>query len=198
MKTEAKKSSADMEKAAIDLYRLALLLTGRRDISIDIASDVAASQDSANPFFADWMRGWQRRLVIARALTAIHDELADSARRTKQARINGSAPALRNWSLGPDTTKDDLERALLAIELFPRATLLLLVFEGVRIADAATLLDADPGLLKKAQAIGLRELTANLAATRASAASAPPQRKCVRRLTEAPKKLFNLMRTAAV
>jgi DNA-directed RNA polymerase specialized sigma24 family protein len=39
---------------------------------------------------------------------------------------------------------------------------ILLVLEGVPIADAATLLDADVSLVKKAQAIGLRELTAKL------------------------------------
>jgi hypothetical protein len=162
MKAEAAKNTADIEKAAVDLYWLAFLLTGRGDISIDIAADAAASQDYANPFFADWMGGWQRRLVIAKALTAIHHELADSARRTEIApAANSKMP--RNWSLSPDTTKADLEPALLAIDLFPRATLLLLVFEGLRIPDTATLLDADPDLLKKAQAIGLRELTANLA-----------------------------------
>ena len=197
MNTEAAKNTTEIKKATVDLYWLAFLLTGQRDISIDIAADAATSQEGANPFFADWMRDWQRRLVIAKALTAIHDELADSARRTEMARDNSGTP--RNWSLSPDTTKADLERALLAIDLFPRATLLLLIFEGVRITDAATLLDAGPDLLKKAQAIGLRELTANLAATKASAVSAPPQRKCdVRRLAKAPKKFLDSMRTAIV
>jgi hypothetical protein len=191
MKTETAENPAD-------LYWLAFLLTGREDVSIDIAADAATSEDDLNPFFADWMRGWQRRLVIGKALTEIHDQLADSARRTEIARVDSSGMP-RNWSLSPDTTKADLERALLAIDLFPRAAVLLLVFEGVRIADAATLLDADPGLLKKAEAIGLRELTANLAATNASAVSAPPRGKCgFRRLAEAPKKLFGSMRTAAV
>jgi DNA-directed RNA polymerase specialized sigma24 family protein len=114
--------------------------------------------------------------VIAKALTAIHGELADSARRTEIAQASRSGTP-RNWSLSPYTTKADLERALLAIDPFPRATLLLLAFEGVRIADAATLLDADPDLLKKTQAIGLRELRANLAATNTDAVSAPPELK---------------------
>ncbi len=171
----------NIEKATVDLYWLAFLLTGQPDISIDIAAE-AASQSSANPFFADWMRGWQRRLVIAKALTAIHDELADSARRTEIA-PGGHSGMPRNWSLGPDATKADLERALLAIDLFPRAALLLLVFEGLRIADAVPLLDANPDLLKKAQAIGLRELTANLAATKPAA--------------EGTKSFFDSMRTLA-
>jgi DNA-directed RNA polymerase specialized sigma24 family protein len=198
MKTEAEKNAADIKKAAVDLYWLAFLLTGSRDVSIDIAADAAAAWDYANPFFEDWMRDWQRRLVIAKALTAVHDELADSARRSKTAHAGDSGTS-RNWSLGPNTTKADLERALLAIDLFPRAVLLLLVFEGLRIADAAILLDADPDLLKKAQVIGLRELTANLAAPKASGVSTPPGRKCeFRRLAAAPKKFFDSMRTAAI
>lgn len=187
----------NIENAATDLYWLAFLLTGRRDISIDIAAEVAASEDDTNFFFADWMRGWQRRLVVGKALTAIHGELTESARRTQQGRINAADMPPRNWSLSPDTTKAELERALLAVDLFPRAALLLLVFEGVRIADAETLLDANPELLRKAQAIGLRELTARLAATRDSAA--PAQRASgVNRLAGAPRKFFESMRTVAV
>jgi DNA-directed RNA polymerase specialized sigma24 family protein len=164
---ETAKNTEDIRKDAADLYWLAFLLTERQDLSIEIASDTAVSGDYTSPFFADWMRAWQRRLVIARALTAIHDELADSAYRTQIARVTGSARGSatpeRNWSLSPDTTKAEVQRALLSIDLFPRAALLLLVFEGIRMADAATLLDADPALIRKAQAIGLGELTANLA-----------------------------------
>jgi DNA-directed RNA polymerase specialized sigma24 family protein len=156
-----------------DLYWLAHLLTGSEDVSVDIAADTVVS-DQGSPIFADWMRSWQRRLVIGRALTAIHGELADSARRTQLARVNNWAAPRGNWSLNPDTTKADLEQAMLSIDLFPRAAVLLLVFEGIRMADAAVLLGADPALIRKAQAIGLRELTANLAHEQ---------------VTEAPKKL---------
>jgi DNA-directed RNA polymerase specialized sigma24 family protein len=159
---ETAKDTEDIRTDAAHLYWLAFLLTELQDLSIDIASDAVVPEDDASPFFADWMRGWQRRLVIGRALTAIHDELADSARRTQQAG-GGSASPPRNWSLSPGTTKADLEQALLSIDLFPRAALLLLVFEGMHMPDAVILLDADPALIRKAQAIGLRELTANLA-----------------------------------
>lgn len=189
----------NIEKAGPDLYWLAFLLTGHPDISIEIAADAVASEDYANPFFADWMHGWQRRLVIEKALTAIHHELADSARRMEWRRFNNSATPPPKWSISPNTTKADLERALLAIDLFPRAVLLLLVFEGLRIADATTLLDAGPDLLKEAQAVGLRELTANLTGANTSAVSAPPQRKCdVKRLAEGPKRFFEAMRTVAI
>jgi hypothetical protein len=43
---------------------------------------------------------------------------------------------------------------------------LLLVFERTQLADAATLMDADANLVRKAQAIGLGELTIHLAGSR--------------------------------
>jgi DNA-directed RNA polymerase specialized sigma24 family protein len=202
---ETAKNTEDIRKDAADLYWLAFLLTERQDLSIEIASDTAVSRDYASPFFADWMRGWQRRLVIGRALTAIHNELAGSARRTQLARVHclsgglaggssvGSAAPQRNWSLSPDATKADLQQALLSIDLFPRAALLLLVFEGIRMADAAILLDADPALIRKAQAIGLRELTANLADK-----NSPANQRGNKPVAEVPKKLSSWLRTTAV
>jgi DNA-directed RNA polymerase specialized sigma24 family protein len=192
MTTETAKNTDDSRKHVTDLYWLAFLLTERQDLSIEIASDSAVTEDHSSPFFADWMRGWQRRLVIGRAITAIRDELADSARRTQLARVNGPAAAPRNWSLSPDTTKAELQEALLSIDLFPRAVLLLLVFEGIRMADAATLLDADPALIRKAQAIGLRELTANLAGM-----NSPEGQRRNKPATAAPKKLCSWLRITA-
>jgi hypothetical protein len=70
-------------KLGSEFYRLAFLLTGSPDISIDIAVDTAISQIDGQPFFAAWMRARSRRNVIAKALAAIHNELAESARRTQ-------------------------------------------------------------------------------------------------------------------
>jgi DNA-directed RNA polymerase specialized sigma24 family protein len=173
---ETARNIGDVGKDAADLYRLAFLLTGRQELSIEVAADTAVSADYATRFFTDWMRGWQRRLVLGRALTAIHDELADSARRTQLAADRNMDPLPRNWSLGRDTKNADVEQALLAIDPFPRAALLLLVFEGIRMADAATLLDAEPTLIRKAQAIGLCQLTANLAGR--SITEAPRKNRC--------------------
>jgi DNA-directed RNA polymerase specialized sigma24 family protein len=189
---ETAKYTEDMRKDAADLYWLAFLLTERQDLSIDIAADTVVSEDNASSFFGEWMRGWQRRLVIGRALTAIHKELADSARRTELAHVHGST-APHNWSLSPDTTKTELQHALLSIDLFPRAALLLLVFEGMRMADAVTLLNADHALIRKAQAIGLGELTANLADQ-----NSPQDRRGNKVVTAEPKKLCSWLRIVAV
>ena len=155
------------KRSAADLYWLAFLFTGRRDISIDIAADGAVAMATANPFFADWMKAWSRRIVIAKALAASRDELVKSARRTKLAGVPFcERPVAR--PLSPETSKADLEEALLEIEAFPRAAVILLILERVPIADAVTLLDADESLVRKAQAVGLRELTAKLGQKRDS------------------------------
>lgn len=136
---------------AADLYWLAFLLTGRHYFSFGVASGASVSQ------------AWSRRIVIAKALALIRAEFAESARWTELAsepKVVLPAPA---WSLSPDTTKKQIEEALLAIDVFPRAAVIVSIFEGIRIAHAATILDVDSALVGKGRAIGLRELTANLA-----------------------------------
>jgi len=195
--TKNTKNKKDIKKDATDLYWLAFLLTEHQDLRIDSAADTAVSRDYAIPFFAEWMRGWQRRLVIGRALTAIHDELANSARRTQLARANGSAAPQRNWSLSPDTTKADLQQALLSIDLFPRAASPLLVFEGMRMADAAIPLDADPPLIPQRSARRRRSGCANSLPTSParirSRTNAGTERSLKRRM-----KLCSWLRTTAV
>src|SRR5215469_14752305 len=149
-------------KNATDLYWLAYLLTGREEISIDIVADTAASDPEEKPFFAGWMEAWARRIVIAKALAAIREELTESRRRMEHARADRS-PLPRNWSLSPNASKAQIEKALLSIDVFPRAAVILSVFERVHLPDAATLLDADANLVCKPQAIGLRQFAANLA-----------------------------------
>jgi DNA-directed RNA polymerase specialized sigma24 family protein len=147
------------------LYWLAFLLTGDREESVDVTTEALESSDS-NPFFSAWMLAWSRKVVIAKALTAIREELAASARRIAAAhapRCGSRAP--RDWSLTAAATKLELERALLAIEAFPRCVLLLMQFEGLSIDDAMVLLDADRDLVHKAQVFALQELTRNLAGT---------------------------------
>lgn len=152
-----------IRKRVAALHGLAYLLTGRRDLAIEIAVEAAVMEDAENPYFAGWMWGWARNIVLAKALAAMRGELVESAGRIALARTKRGLLASRDWSLGTDTTRTDLERALLAIDVFPRAAVLLLTFERVPMAEASALLDADADLIRKAQAIGLRELTANLA-----------------------------------
>jgi DNA-directed RNA polymerase specialized sigma24 family protein len=151
------------------LYWLAFLLTGNRETSMD-ATVEALESSKANPFFFAWMVAWSRKVVIAKALAAIRQELAASATRIAEVRSPRCAQSMpRNWALQPGATKLELERALLAIDAFPRCVLLLLLFEGLSIDDATVLLDVDRDLIRKAQVFALEELTRNLADVREAA-----------------------------
>ncbi len=150
------------ERAA-DLYWLAFLLMGDREAGVDVTLEALDFGYGANPSFSTWMLAWSRRVVIAKALAVIRDELATSARRTASKRAEKSTLPPRNWAPDQDATKVVLERALLAIDVFPRCALLMSVFEGMSVEDAAILLDSDRDLVRKAQLTGLRALTHNLA-----------------------------------
>jgi len=154
-------------------YWLAFLLTGNPGLSVDVTLEAVASQDDANPFFSAWMLAWSRRVFIAKALAGIRSELARSARRTASRRAEKAVLPPRNWTLDQDTMKVQLESALRAIDVFPRCALLLSVFEGVSPEDVAILLNSERDLVRKAQMIGLRELTRNLAGIQVWASTAP-------------------------
>ena len=149
---------------AAALYRLAFLLTGDRARSLDVALETIDSSDCPNSFFSDWLLAWSQRLVIAKALAGMRDDLAASARRTATVSTEKFALPPRDKLLDPDAdgTERQVETALLAIDVFPRSALLLTMFEGMSAEDAAILLDADRDLVRKARIVGLQELTRNL------------------------------------
>jgi DNA-directed RNA polymerase specialized sigma24 family protein len=150
-------------ESGADLYWLAYLLTGDRGPSLDLALEALVPPDDGSTFFSTWMLAWSRRMFIAKALGAIRGELAESARRTAFRRGGRVTLPPRNWTLDGETTKTQLEKAILAIDVFPRCVVVLSVFEGVLLQDVATLVDSDLDLVVKARAIGVRELTRDLA-----------------------------------
>lgn len=108
-----------MQSQAASLYRLAWLLTGKREISVDATLETLDTETDPDSF-AEWMRAWSRRVVIAKVLTAVRGELAASARRTASMRLRNPALPPGSANLGDQTTPVQLERALLAIDMFPR------------------------------------------------------------------------------
>src|SRR5215813_4728096 len=142
-------------QSVASLHWLATLLTGHREIAADVT--VEAISSGGDP------QAVSRKGFIAKALAAVREDLAASARRTALKRDEDSAPPPKSWTLDRETTKSDLERALLSVEMFPRAAALLLLFERVPLNDAAILLDSEPGLVRNASAAGARDLTINLA-----------------------------------
>ena len=157
------KEIEQMHNRAIDHYRLGLVLTGEREISVDATQEALGPASNPNSSFAEWMSAWARRLVIAKALAAIRGKLAESARRTVSLRLRNQKIPPRNACLGGELpTAVQLERALLAIDVFPRCALVLTVFERISVEDAAVLLDATVELLRKARTFALTQLLANL------------------------------------
>jgi hypothetical protein len=151
-----------VKRNVADLHWLATLLTGSRETAAPVTFQLEPA-DNANPFFSTWMHVWSRRNVIARALAAVREDLARSARWTAAQHAEKREFPPQSWTLEQETTKSDLERALLPIDVFPRAAVLLLLFERVPLKDTAILLDSGPELVRKALAAGARDLTINLA-----------------------------------
>ena len=123
------------------------------------ALDTASDPDWS---FAQWMSAWSRRVVIAKALTGIRAELAESARRTASLRLRNQELPPGIARLGDGPTPVQLERALLAIDVFPRCALVLTVFEGISIVDTAVLLDTTEEFVRKARTFALTQMLANL------------------------------------
>jgi len=142
-----------MHSQAASHYRLAWLLTGERALS---------ARSNPKWSFTEWMSAWSRRVTIARVLTGIRGELAESARRTAATRIKNQAFRPGSVRPGDGITAIQLECALQTIDVFPRWSLVLTVFEGISVEDAAVLLDATADLVRKARTLGLRQLVDNL------------------------------------
>jgi DNA-directed RNA polymerase specialized sigma24 family protein len=114
---------------AADLHRLATLITGRREIASNVTTEALARADDRDASFSTWMRAWSRRVVIAEALAAVREDVSASARRTTLQGAEKHAAPPPPWVLDEGTSKSDLEQALLPIDVFPKAAVLLLVSE---------------------------------------------------------------------
>jgi len=157
---------ARVDSRLADVYWLAFLLTGDHDASVEAAVDAVDLRAGAQPFFSTWVLRWSRKISISKALAAVRDDLHASAQRTEARLAGDRAPKLRNRSLSDAATKVDLERTLLAMDVFPRCVLVLSILEGLPVEDVAILLDADRGLVEKALASALDEFTRRLSSTR--------------------------------
>ena len=147
----------------VDLYWLGYLLTGDRERAVRTVIEVLDLHDAANPFFQSWMVQWSRKIFISKVIGRMVPETGPSALRTQLKRLQASTKGLGQPNLGPGAGKAELERALLAIEPFPRCAVVLSVFEKLAIPDVATLLNSDCESVKTATAIGLIQLSRNLA-----------------------------------
>ena len=153
------------EDHAAELHWLAYLVTGSHDRGVRAFTKALEFEDNGTPAMADFLPSWSRHLVIDASLETIRPQLRESAWRTNRAPDPDPATVV---ALRPPAqmTTPEFERALLAIDLFPRCALLLTVFEKLSLEDAALLLDADEALVRKARNQGLLELAAAIAGRR--------------------------------
>jgi len=148
-----------------DLYWLGYLLTGDHERTAGILIEDLEMADAANPFFEGWMVRWSRKIFIAKVLGSVKPEVNPSQLRDRLRRLQRETrEGLRR--IEDAAGKADLERAVLAIDPFPRCALLLCVFEKLAVADVATLLNSDRESVRTAASIGLTELARNLAEDR--------------------------------
>jgi DNA-directed RNA polymerase specialized sigma24 family protein len=98
------------------------------------------------------------------ALSTIRRQLRESELRTRPATKSELAGLARAASVDrAGFTKQELEDALLAMDVFVRCAVILTVFEGLPVQEAAGLLSADENTVKSAQARGVTEMTWRLA-----------------------------------
>ena len=148
------------EKQSSELYSLAFLLTGSADRGVE-AFNRALDFDEDNPAFGEFMSSWARKLVIAEALGTIKTELRASSKRVARAAEDEPAGD-RKWQRRPYIGQEEFEEAVIAIDALPRCAMLLTIFEGMSIKAASVLLTQEEALTRKAQQIGIVELTRNL------------------------------------
>ncbi len=149
--------------SATDLYWIAFLLTTRAELSLDVTIDALDSGDGLEHMCSPQTLAHLRKTVIIAALEAIRREIAESARETTLQQSHQGFIAVEGWFLDPNISKEQVEVALLSIGAFPRCALLLTVFEGLQLEDAAALLHSDRELISRGRMKGLYDLTRNLA-----------------------------------
>jgi DNA-directed RNA polymerase specialized sigma24 family protein len=149
-----------------DLYRLAYLLTGDRERSVQAVIETLDAEGSANPFFDGWFVTWARKIFIAKVLGPVPPEASLPELRTRLNELHSVAERTGR-GIDAKTGVAEMEAALLAIDVFPRRALLLRVFEKLSLEDVGILLNAGREAVKVATSIGLIELSRNLAASSA-------------------------------
>lgn len=156
------KTSEQTNQGAETLVWLATLLTGCRETAAEVIRAAVAQEKTSGELFSGWMLSWSRRLVIVTALATAGNELAASARQDPWTEVENTELPPASWRLHPETTRAELEQALLSIDILPRVAVLLVVFERVPLIDAALLLNAELEQVHRALAVGVRSLTINL------------------------------------
>jgi hypothetical protein len=149
-------------KRAEELYRLAHLFMGDRELSMNLVLETIHSQNGSEGLFALGMHASLRKQFIARVLARFRGKLSLSATRLVSEQTEEELPSA-GGSFDPSSTAAHIEHVLLAIDIFPRCALLLTVFERFSLDDASILISSHPQMVLKGRIAGLRGLTRRLA-----------------------------------
>jgi hypothetical protein len=149
-------------RSASELYWIAFLLTGQEELSLHVTVNALCPENGLVGISSALFPPTLRMAVIQNALAATQAEITASARRFAAQQSDQSFIPARGWSVDSSMSKAQIEGALLAIDVFPRCTLLLTVFEGLSLEEAGMLLHSDRESIEAGRIRGLRELTRNL------------------------------------
>jgi hypothetical protein len=132
------------------LYWIAFILTGCEATSVNVTAEVLSTKS-----------GNLRRTVVIQSVAAKESDLRLARDRYQRQAEYGLVSEFR---AGLDAMPDffDVRNALLAIDLFPRYALLLTVFEGFSVRDAAMCLDSNEQSICDARSDGLLSLARNM------------------------------------
>ena len=129
-----------------------------------VVTDEISLEAPKTKLLASKLAGWSlsKVLIVVEALGTIKSELRVSRQRVARA-AEPDVPKNAKWNRRPHIPREEFEEAVVAIDAFPRCAMLLTVFEGMSIDEASVLLNENKALVRKAQRIGLVQLTRNLA-----------------------------------
>jgi hypothetical protein len=150
-------------KQMYDLYWLGYLLTGDRARSEASVIETLDLKDAANTFFQGWLVTWSRKIFIAKVLGSVQPLVSAESLRDWLTLLKAERRCAARRGIDAAAGKPELERALLAMDWFPRCCLLLTVFEKLPGEEVAILLNASRECVKIATEIGLIELSRKLA-----------------------------------
>jgi hypothetical protein len=139
---------------ACDLYWIAFLITGCAERSTDLTIRVLEAENGPEGLDHPATFARLRRAVIGKVLAESCGQF-----------IPAPTPAVVTV-VDSGMNMDHVRDAVLGISLFSRCALLLTVFEGIALKEAAALLATDEQTVSEGRIDGLLQLTRNLASGR--------------------------------
>jgi hypothetical protein len=151
----------NFEARSLELYSLAFLLTGNTDRSLQAFNRTLDGEEEETTLFGNSTNRRARKLIIVEALDAMEMELEASRHRTACLALDERS-VNPGWKRRALIATGEFEKAVLAIDAFPRCAILLTIFERISLRTAAILLNADHAVTQTAQRIGALQLSDNL------------------------------------